>query len=316
MLRSLRRLLGGPAREATRIRRPRGNGSIYALELEGWRALPGTLRKLSTAGDFSQAMVTGCGTRAAWWGTGGVDSAPRVWVARLEGDTESICVTGADGMQGHPYWHPDGVQLVHFESRATSWDPRRQFSPDRAPAQLRWLDTRTGASRALTEGPYVDERPAVAPDGRSVVFVSNRSGHLNLWRVNEDGSALAQLTDGAGPDYRPCVSPDGTRLAYFSTASDGSHQVRVRWLAGGGEIDCGWTERFQWSHGPFWCPDGRSLLVHARERGAPSPALWIVNLESGSTARLDTPGVAGASHGTVDAAGRWLVFDSRRSPEV
>ena len=81
--------------------------------------------------------------------------------------------------------------------------------------------------------------------------------------------------------HRPRVSPDGTRVAYFSTASDGSHQVRVRWLAGGGEIDCGWTERFQWWHGPFWCPDGRALLVHALERGATAPTLWSVDLASG-----------------------------------
>jgi Tol biopolymer transport system component len=132
--------------------------------------------------------------------------------------------------------------------------------------------------------------------------------------VNEDGGALAQLTDGAGPDYRPCISPDGGRLAYFSTASDGSHQVRVRSLVDGREIDCGWTGRFHWSHGPFWCPDGRSLLVHARERGTTSPALWIVDLESGAAERLDTPGIAGASHGSVDAAARWLVFDSRGTP--
>ena len=314
MLRMFRRLLGRAAGDATRGRRPRGQSSIYVLELDGWRAVPGTLRRLSTAGDFTQAMVTSCGSRVAWWGAGAADTVPRVWVARLDGAEGAACVTSGDGMQGHPYWHPDGLRLVHFSSQATGWDPRRQFSPDRAPSQLRWLDIRTGESRALTEGPYVDERPAVAPDGR-VVFVSNRSGRLNLWRVDEDGSALTQLTDGPGPDYRPCVSPDGRRLAYFSTAADGSHQVRVRSLPGGEEVDCGWTKRFQWSHGPFWCPDGRSLLVHARERGAPSPALWIVDLESGATERLDTPGIAGASHGTVDSAAHWLVFDSRQAAD-
>lgn len=313
MQRLLRRLLGRPTNATTRGRSPRGNSSIYVLKLENWQAVPGTLRRLSPAGDFTQPMVARSGSRVAWWGMGH-EKVPRIWVARAEGETAVACVTQGDGMQGHPYWHPDGVQLVYFSSQALAWDPRRQFSTDRAPAQLRWLDTRTGVSRPLTEGPYVDERPAVAPDGRDVVFVSSRSGRLNLWRVNEDGSALTQITDGAGPDYRPCISPDGQRLAYFSAASDGSHQVRVRTLPTGKEIDCGWTERFLWSHGPFWCPDGRSLLIHARERGAPSPALWVADIESGATRRLETPGVAGASHATVDDAARWLVFDSRTVP--
>jgi TolB protein len=314
MRRLLRRLLGPSAPDATAGRRPRRDSAVYALELRDGRAVAGTLRRLSPEGDFTQPMVSPNGTKVAYWGRGAGDDSLRIWVSSLDHEPAPVRLTGQEGMQGHPYWHPDGVRLVHFASRATSWDASRQFSPDRAPSQLWWLDTCTGAASQLTDGSYTDERPAVTPDGSGVVFVSNRSGRLNLWRVKEDGSGLTQLTEGTGPDYRPCISPDGQWLAYFSAASDGSHQVRVRSLADGRELDCSWTGRFRWSHGPFWCPDGRSLLVHARERGATSPALWIVDLESGSAERLDTPGVAGASHGTIDAAARWLVFDCRQAP--
>jgi Tol biopolymer transport system component len=135
---------------------------------------------------------------------------------------------------------------------------------------------------------------------------------MNLWRVDVDGTGLAQLTDGPGPDYRPCVSPDGRLLAYFTSASDRSHQVRLRDLSTGEELPVGWTGRFAWSHGPFWCSEGRSLLVHALERGATAPALWRVELPGGDVQRLDTPGLSSASHGTIDAAERWLVCDSRQ----
>jgi hypothetical protein len=52
--------------------------------------------------------------------------------------------------------------------------------------------------------------------------------------------------------------------------------------------------------------------VHALARGAAAPALWRVELSSGAVRRLDTPGLASASHGTLDAAERWLTCDSRQ----
>jgi Tol biopolymer transport system component len=252
----LRRLLSLPAARASHARGARPDASVFAIELQDRRALPGTLRRLSPPGDFSQPMVNRTGTRVAFWGVAHGHAVPAIWVSRLACEASAAMVSGSDGIQGHPYWHPDGVRLVHFDSKATTWEPGRQFSPHRHPAQLWWLDTDSRESRQLTDGPHIDERPAVAPDGRTVVFASNRSGRLNLWRVNEDGSSLSQLTDGPGPDYRPCISPDGRWLAYFSATTDGSHQVRVRSLATGKEQHCYWTRLFAWSHGPFWCPDG------------------------------------------------------------
>ena len=40
-------------------------------------------------------------------------------------------------------------------------------------------------------------------------------------------------------------------------------------------------------------------------------ALWWVDLADGAVERVDMPGICGASHGTIDAAARWLAFDSR-----
>jgi len=290
--------------------KPRRDGAVYALDLEDGRGLPGSLRRVSPPGDFSQPMITPCGSRVAYWGVGHTEAAPRIWVSQFEGEPSAVAVTREQGLQGHPYWHPDGVRLVHFASSATHWEASRQFSPDRPPAHLRWLDTHTGESQPLTSGPWVDERPAVAPDG-TVVFVSNRSGRLNLWRVDADGSGLEQLTDGAGPDYRPCVSPDGRTLAYFSPSPDGAHQVRLRSLHSGSELDCGWTRRFAWSHGPFWCSDGQTLLVHALDRGAQAPSLWLIELATGMSRRIEIPGLPSASHGTIDHAGCRLACDSR-----
>jgi hypothetical protein len=311
----MRQLLRKLLRRDSRSPSPSRDGARQCLArtARDGRALPGSLRRVSPSGRFLAAHdhslwkprgVLGRRPQRAGPANLGIQSRrrPRPWrITRCRRDAGTSLLA--------PGWRPPGA----FRLEATAGKPR-QFSPDRPPAQLWWLDTEP-ASPASSPKAVGGRAPRRAPDG-TVVFVSNRSGRLNLWRVNADGSGLEQLTDGAGPDYRPCVSPDGRTLAYFSPAPDGAHQVRLLSLATHEEIECTWTRRFKWSHGPFWCHDSRSLLLHALEHGAQFPALWLVVLSTGHITRLDTPGLPSASHGTLDRAERFIVCDSRDGPHT
>lgn len=56
--------------------------------------------------------------------------------------------------------------------------------------------------------------PAASPDGRYIVFASNRNGSFNIWRVNaNDGSSPKQLTF-TDSNFYPAFSPDGQLVAY------------------------------------------------------------------------------------------------------
>jgi serine/threonine protein kinase/Tol biopolymer transport system component len=56
--------------------------------------------------------------------------------------------------------------------------------------------------------------PATSPDGRFILFASNRHGGLNIWRMNaEDGSDPKQLTFTDGNSYPSCSS-DGQWVVY------------------------------------------------------------------------------------------------------
>ena len=72
--------------------------------------------------------------------------------------------------------------------------------------------------KQITSGPYYERGAAWSPDGKSIVFVSNRekepdAGHrTDLWRVASDNSEkdapLVRLTDSSRPKYSPAFSPD------------------------------------------------------------------------------------------------------------
>lgn len=74
-----------------------------------------------------------------------------------------------------------------------------------------------GAVRNLTRSSGVHDKAAAwSPDGRQIVFISDRSGEEELYLINQDGSgSVEQLTRGGkAMRYRPVWSPDGKRIAF------------------------------------------------------------------------------------------------------
>ena len=51
-----------------------------------------------------------------------------------------------------------------------------------------------GQAKAITEGMSFNKQPRFSPDGRHIVFVSDRSGDDNLWVINADGSKPIPIT--------------------------------------------------------------------------------------------------------------------------
>ncbi|MCC6927675.1 MAG: gamma-glutamyltransferase [Gemmatimonadaceae bacterium] len=79
-----------------------------------------------------------------------------------------------------------------------------------------WLQRAPGegsAWRRLTSGEAWDREPTWTPDGRSIVFTSDRAGGLDLWRIDvgddAPGAAVRLTTDDAD-DMEATVARDGT----------------------------------------------------------------------------------------------------------
>ena len=95
-----------------------------------------------------------------------------------------------------------------------------------------------GGLRQLTNDAYDDRDPDLAPDGRTVVFASDRTawgpdGAMNLFTLDLETGAVRHVTAGPQVDLSPRWSPDGRRLAFASARreADGKFSAQDLWVA-------------------------------------------------------------------------------------
>ncbi|MGH2386506.1 MAG: amidohydrolase family protein, partial [Candidatus Limnocylindria bacterium] len=92
-----------------------------------------------------------------------------------------------------------------------------------------------GPAARITSGIAHDMQPRFSPDGRRIVFVSDRSGDDNVWLANADGSGLHQLTHGREATYfSPEWTPDGQYIAVSRAGPIGGlEKIWIYHVAGG-----------------------------------------------------------------------------------
>ncbi len=96
-------------------------------------------------------------------------------------------------------WNPAGTAMLYTSPGVEQ--PARQHQVSDTVRQIWRYDPATGAHTRLT-AERTESRDAIwAPDG-TVLFAAERSGSLNIWRMQEDGSRPAQLTFFQGEPVR------------------------------------------------------------------------------------------------------------------
>ena len=73
-----------------------------------------------------------------------------------------------------------------------------------------------------------------SPDGRSIVFDSERSGDREIYVMKGDGSGVRRIAESPDRDGYPRWSPDGTRIAFHSRRT-GSFRIFVMSADGSGQ---------------------------------------------------------------------------------
>jgi Tol biopolymer transport system component/DNA-binding winged helix-turn-helix (wHTH) protein len=124
---------------------------------------------------------------------------------------------------------------------------------------------RRGESTNLISSTRNEDGARYSPDGKRIVFESNRSGSEQIWICNEDGSNPVQLTAfRKGWAGSPRWSPDGQKIAFDCNAA-GNWDIYVVDSRGGNPTRLTTTNANEVR--PSWSHDGKWIYYGSNQTG-------------------------------------------------
>lgn len=116
-----------------------------------------------------------------------------------------------------------------------------------------------------------DAYPVFSPDGKKILFQSNRTDNWEIYVMNADASGLSQLTKNSADDATPVWSPDGSKIV-FASERDGDSEIYLM-NADGTEQKRLTNTPGDDSH-PHWSPDGLRLIFNSARTTPDLKADW------------------------------------------
>jgi hypothetical protein len=173
-------------------------------------------------------------------------------------------VTGSGPSYLHG-WSPDGEHLIYTAERGSG-----DYDIYRIPVA-------GGDEVNLTNSPGLDDGAEYTPDGSKIYFNSARSGNMQIWRMNADGTAPERLTNDLFQNWFPHLAPDGrsiVMLSYLPSVEANDHPfyqpVYIRRMP----VHGGVAEVIAYVYGgqgtinvPSWSPDGKQVAFVSNSDG-------------------------------------------------
>ncbi|KMK95666.1 alpha/beta hydrolase family protein [Rossellomorea marisflavi] len=118
-----------------------------------------------------------------------------------------------------PQISPDGKRALFVK--------RTVLNDERYRSNLYHINLVTGEISPFTHGDASDTQPRWSPDGKSIVFVSDRSGKRQLWRIAADGGEAREVTSFKHGASQPVWSPDGMKIIVTAPLREGEGLEKV-----------------------------------------------------------------------------------------
>ncbi len=187
-----------------------------------------------------------------------------IWVVGSNGEYLSNLTQQNPGGDSFPQWSPNG-QLIAYSS----------YSFDSANVDI-WIMNANGANKTnLTNHPSYDAQAYWSPDGKSLVFVSDRAGRNDIWIMDRDGHNLVNITDklDASSFFFPMWSPDGRKILFLGT-KDGFSQV---WVYEKSTMNIQQITIDGHNTAAAWSPDSGQIVV---QRKVENWDIWTTSLNN------------------------------------
>lgn len=199
----------------------------------------------------------------------------------------------------HPAFSPDGQAVAFMRSCSN------------AVYDIHLVPVRGGEPSRLTHDNVTITGLAWTPDGREIIFSSNREGGFRLWRVAAPSGEPQPLLSGVQNAVSPSLSRRAARLVFSQESEDTNiwrlglgpaqrEQPPVQLIAS--------TQR---EDAPRFSPDGRRIAFQSTRSG--SFELWLCDSDGQRPVQLTRFGGPHVGCPRWSPDGRQLAFDSAHS---
>lgn len=205
-----------------------------------------------------------------------------IWCVRADGTVARKLTS--NGFNSHsPAWSPDGRRIAYV----AGINGKSQIYVMNLESNDQGSLTVTG-DNALTSGDFDNTCPQWSPDGRRILFISNRDANPEVYVMNLDGSNVINLSRNPATDDSASWSPDG-RSVLFRSDRDGNQEIYIAIFDGKTLVNglTNLTRNPAMDYSPSWSHDGRKILfLSTRNSGE---TLFVMGRKGGSPTRLTPP---------------------------
>lgn len=257
--------------------------------------------------------------------TSGRDSLRQIWVRPIDGGEARQLSHEADSVRAMtPTWAPDSKSLLFISTRTRDYN-------------IYSIPVEGGEARPMSDAPASNRFAVYSPDGKQIVFPSNRLKPGEIWGfdlyVMEAGGERTadrparRLTNNQGSPGHPTWSPDGKWIGYVAKPIDTTQVVQVGPgmtmqkgpmftayhlykvpAAGGAETQLtgkGAEPQPTEEIWPSWSPNGKWIAV--QRRVGPTDDVWVYEMASGKFYPVTSFGDAGKPTWSPDGKSIWFV---------
>jgi Tol biopolymer transport system component/serine/threonine protein kinase len=219
-----------------------------------------------------------------------------LWRVPANGSAKPRSLAGVGDRGAWPAISPRGNRLVYSRPAIDDNIWRIDFS-----------GAQPKPPRRVVASTLRDVEPRLSPDGSRIAFASDRTGHIEVWTADSDGSNQVQLTDlkasiSAGPRW----SPDGHHIVFLSTVIGGQQEIFVIPSSGGPPRRL--TENPAHDTAPAWSHDGNWIYFGSNRSG--DFQIWMMPFTGGEAVQLTKKG----GYAPLDSTDGRFVYFARRNP--
>lgn len=296
---------------------PAGSSSPAATDTPASTATP---EPTATPAPTEVTVLRGGGGRIAFLSDREDGRTLQVWTIDPEG-TDAQQLTFGPGNKASPVWSPEGGRLL-FSAPAGTDDLGNDLGMDI------WVINEDGTGiKNVTHHPGDDTEPEWSPDGRTLVFTSNRINELDQVLLmstaclNEEEGAcwdaeLRNISQGYAVEFGPAWSPDGGTIAVSASINGAPGRILLRSPFPSDPIRFDRSDTIIGAEDLAWSPDG-SLLAFTWVQPT-SNEVYLVREADRGRDPLKLTNSLGNKDPVFSPDGQWIAFTSTRdqNPEV